>query len=190
MANRIAVNRSDNDTRGGQNINQRQMALDARIDAGVRDRTLTPNEAAQLRLEFQEIARLEASYRANGRALSPVERADLDRRFDALERRLVVDRRNDDRRWNNLNQRQMQFNNRLNQAVQERRMTTRAAANLRLEFANIARLERQYRVSRPGITQAERADLNMRFNRMEANFRASVSNNNGLEALFDSLFGR
>lgn len=190
LSNRIAVNRNDNDNRGGQNINQRQMALDARIDAGLRDRTLTPNEAAQLRREFQDIARDEANYRASGRMLSQAERAALDSRFDALERRIRADRRDDDRRWTNLDQRQTQFNNRLNEAVRERRMTTRAAAALRNEFAGIARLERQYRRSRPGITPNERADLNARFNRMEANFRASVNNTSGLEILFESLFGR
>lgn len=189
LSSRIRNDRNDNDNRGGQNINQRQVQLDARIDAGLRDRTLTPNEAAQLRREFQDIARMEANYRANGRMLSPAERADLDRRLDALDRRVRADRRDDDRRWTNLDQRQAQFNDRLNQAVRDRRMTTRSAANLRNEFAGIARLERQYRISRPGITPAERADLNARFNRMEGNFRASVSNTSGLEVLFESLFG-
>ena len=190
LSRRIQYDRNDNDNRGGgQSINQRQIALDARIDAGLRDRTLTPNEAAQLRREFQDIARMEANYRANGRMLSPAERADLDRRLDALDRRVRADRRDDDRRWTNLDQRQAQFNDRLNQAVRDRRMTTRSAANLRNEFAGIARLERQYRISRPGITPAERADLNARFNRMEGNFRASVSNTSGLEVLFESLFG-
>jgi hypothetical protein len=190
LERRIRIDRNDNDNRGGQNINQRQRELDARIDAGVRDRTLTPAEAAQLRREFQDIARDEANYRANGRGLTVAERAALDSRFDALERRIRINRSDDDRRWTNLDQRQVEFNNRLNQAVRDRRLSYRAAANLRNEFANIARLERQYRRSRPGITQAERADLNARFNRMEANFRASVTNPNGLELLFDSLFGR
>lgn len=61
-----------------QNINARQANLDARIDAGVRNGDLTRNEAARLRDEFRDIARLEARYRAsNGLSLS--ERRDLDR---------------------------------------------------------------------------------------------------------------
>ena len=65
-------------------------------------------------------------------------------------------------------------------------MSPREAQNLRLEFRSIARLERQYRRSAPGITAAERADLNRRFDRMEASFRASTS---PTDNLFDLLFG-
>ena len=64
------------------NINARQAQLDRRIERGLRTGRLTPREAARLRAEFYNIARLENRYRSNG--LSPAERADLDRRFDRL----------------------------------------------------------------------------------------------------------
>lgn len=168
------------------NINQRQREMETRIDAGVRSGALTRNEAAQLRAEFQAIVRIEAGYRQSGRGLTPAERQYLDQRLDRLERRLRFDSTDGDRRWNNLNQRQAVFDQRLDQAVRDRRVSPRAAASLRMEFRDIARLERQYRMSRPGITPRERADLNARFNRMEANFRAAQMPNDNL---FDMLFG-
>lgn len=82
--------------RGGwMNINQRQAKLDHRIDQGVRNGTVTRREAYRLRSDFQTIARLEHRYRANG--LSNWERADLDRRFDALSSRIRWERQDGDR---------------------------------------------------------------------------------------------
>jgi hypothetical protein len=77
-------------------INQRQATLDQRIDGGIRNGSLTRNEARQLRSDFQGIARLEARYRSNG--LSNRERADLDRRFDTLSARIKYDRHDRDHR--------------------------------------------------------------------------------------------
>jgi hypothetical protein len=77
-------------------INQRQAKLDQRIDVGVRNGSLTRVEARQLRNEFRGIARLEVRYRRNG--LTSWERADLDRRFDALSARIRYDRHDRDHR--------------------------------------------------------------------------------------------
>ncbi|HEX7944867.1 MAG TPA: hypothetical protein VF495_09390 [Phenylobacterium sp.] len=76
-------------------IEERKLALDARIDAGLRSGELTAGEAANLRDDFDDIARVEASYRIDG--LSPSERADLNRRFDELSARIRVARADDDR---------------------------------------------------------------------------------------------
>ncbi|HEY9217251.1 MAG TPA: hypothetical protein VIO94_04325 [Phenylobacterium sp.] len=71
------------DNRGQwMNINQRQAQMERRIERGLQSGRLSRAEAYRLRAEFNQIARLEARYRANG--LSTVERADLDRRFDRL----------------------------------------------------------------------------------------------------------
>ena len=188
-------------------VNQRQAQLDQRIDAGVRSGQLSQQEAARLRAEFANIARLEAQYRREG--LSSTERADLDRRFDQLSNSIRVERSDRDRngngygnrgergdhrgRWENLNQRQAQFKQRLERAVADRRITRRQASNLTTEFNSISRLEQQYR--RNGLTNRERADLDARFDRLQANFRASVNSSqygNGYgEAphLFESLDG-
>ena len=76
-------------------INERQGRLDQRIDQGMRNGQLTRGEAYRLRREFQRIAYLENRYRANG--LSSWERADLDRRFDALSSQIRFERRDGDR---------------------------------------------------------------------------------------------
>lgn len=73
-----------------QPIKARQANLERRIDMGVRNRTLTRNEASSLRTQFANIQRLEWRYRRNG--LSNWERNDLDRRFDTLSRRIKTQR--------------------------------------------------------------------------------------------------
>lgn len=150
-------------------INQRQVNLDARIDAGVRSGELTRAEAANLRADYRAVADLEMRYRANG--LSQWERQDLDRRFDSISTRIRYDRNDrDDRygddRWNgagwmNINQRQAQLDRRIDQGLRSGQLTRQEAYRLRGEFQAIARLETRYRVN--GLSQWERADLDRRF---------------------------
>ena len=78
-----------NDQYGGYgwtSISQRGPQFEARIDAGLRNRTLNSWNAARLRAEFNEIARLEGQYSQGG--LTSAEQADLDRRFAALSARI------------------------------------------------------------------------------------------------------
>jgi hypothetical protein len=95
LSERIRDERSDRQDRDRGDrwtpINQRQRQLDNRIDEGLRDRSLSRTEAYRLRAEFTSIARLEDNYRRGG--LSNNERADLDRRFDRLSHRIMVERR-------------------------------------------------------------------------------------------------
>lgn len=100
LSARIRYERNDRDDRGNnawQSINQRQRQLDVRIDRGVRDGSLSRREAVRLRAEFQDLARLEARYRATN-GLNRNERIDLDRRFDRLSARIMVERRDNDGR--------------------------------------------------------------------------------------------
>jgi len=98
LSSQIRFERNDRQDRNDnwQPINQRQRALDARIDRGVRSGALNRNEAIRLRSEFNGIARLEAQYRRNGLSIS--ERRDLDRRFDRLDSRLEASLTDWDRR--------------------------------------------------------------------------------------------
>lgn len=74
-----------------QPVNQRQAQIERRIDQGIRNGSLSRREAVNLRREFRQIAQLEQRYRrSNG--LSMKERRDLDRRFDALSRKVRVDK--------------------------------------------------------------------------------------------------
>jgi chromosome segregation ATPase len=157
-----------------QSINQRQANLDARIDAGVRNGSLTRTEAARLRAEFHALARLEARYRASY-GLSYAERADLDRRFDALSARIRYERRDDDRfgrDWQPINQRQNMLENRINAGIRSGRLTRSEAYQLRAEFNAIARIESRYR--RNGLSYAERRDLDRRFDRLTSHLEASL----------------
>lgn len=159
-----------------QSINDRQDRLDERIDNGVRNGSLTRREAVQLRAEFNDLARLEARYRSTN-GLSRSERADLDMRFDRLSQRIRYERNDrDDRGWQNINQRQRQIDNRIDFGVQRGYISQREAYRLRAEFNQIAQLERQYR--RNGLSQAERRDLDRRFDRLSATVEAEVRDGN------------
>lgn len=80
-------------------IDQRQDMLERRIERGMETGQLTRGEAWRLRREFTRISNLEARYRSNG--LSAWERADLDRRFDALSAQIRYERRDGDRYGDN-----------------------------------------------------------------------------------------
>lgn len=104
LSARIRLDRNDSQARwddwtlpggGWMGINERQTRLDDRIDQGVRTGRLTSREAGSLRSEYRAIARLESRYRING--LSGWERADLDRRFDALSARIRWERTDGER---------------------------------------------------------------------------------------------
>lgn len=146
-----------------QSINQRQAQLDQRIDAGVRDGSLTRQEAFRLRGEFNNLARLEARYRVGG--LTYGERADLDRRFDALSSQIRYQRNDDQERgnggWTNINERQRQLEFRIREGSRDGSLSRIEADRLRMEFNNIARLEARYRAN--GLNGFERADLQRRF---------------------------
>ena len=73
----------------------REGDLERRIDRGLANGQLTAVEAADLRAEFEAIARIEARYRIDG--LSNWERADLDRRFDRLAADIRLERTDPDR---------------------------------------------------------------------------------------------
>ncbi|CAN7572934.1 hypothetical protein LJR225_004260 [Phenylobacterium sp. LjRoot225] len=75
-----------------QPINERQANLERRIDQGVRSGDLTRPEAARLRTQYREIARLEARYRHTGDGLSAWERRDLNSRFDRLSQNIRAER--------------------------------------------------------------------------------------------------
>jgi hypothetical protein len=81
-------------------LEDRKLALDARIERGLRNGQLTSAEAADLRDDFDAIAKVEANYQVDG--LSPAERADLARRFDELATDIRLARADRDRTfgWN------------------------------------------------------------------------------------------
>jgi hypothetical protein len=90
--------RYENWDRGDREIDFRQARLEDRIQDGVRDGSLTWQEARALHDETRQIARLEARYRYDG--LNGWERADLDRRLDRLDQQIRYERHDGEyRRW-------------------------------------------------------------------------------------------
>lgn len=83
---------------GWWGMNQRKAQLEQRIDRGVRNGQLSRREATRLRTEFRQIERLEVRYRRSAPGLTMAERRDLDRRFDALARKIRWERRDWQRR--------------------------------------------------------------------------------------------
>ena len=162
-----------------QTIDQRQAHLDARIDGGVRNGSLTRSEAIRLRGQFNGLTRLEARYRYSGGGLSLGERRDLDRRFDALSSE-IRDQRHDNQvrgnAWQPINARQRDLNFRINQGMRNGSLSRVEASRLRMEFNHIARLEASYR--RGGLNNYERADLDRRLDRLNARVFAEERDRN------------
>lgn len=77
-------------------------------------------------------------------------------------------------RWVSVNQRQAKLEARIDYGVRTRQLSQREAAVLRDEFRRIARLEQQYRSSRPGLTQAEKRDLDLRMDRLSRRIAQEV----------------
>jgi hypothetical protein len=173
-----------------QSINQRQAQLDARIDAGVRDGSLTRQEAYRLRSEFNDLARLEARYRVDG--LSFGERADLDRRFDTLSQQIRYQRNDDQSRgydrgygrggynrgdeWTPISGRDREIQMRINNGIRNRTISPQEADRLRDQFHDLLRVEAQY--MRNGMNGFERRDLDRRYDRLNYRITAEIRDRN------------
>lgn len=70
-------------------VNAQQARIEQRIEAGARSHRLSFQEAARLRVEARDIARLEARYRMGG--LTRVERRTLDLRLARLDAQLTAE---------------------------------------------------------------------------------------------------
>ncbi|MGA0603798.1 hypothetical protein ACO2Q3_24035 [Caulobacter sp. KR2-114] len=150
-------------------IDQRQATDQARIDAGVRDGSLTRAEAVRLRGEYRDIARLEAQYRRHG--MSRLERAQLDRRLDRLGRQIAANRHDAQTASNGagVNGRMAEMNARIAAGAGDGSLTVSEAARLRGEMAQVWRIEARYRMD--GLSAAERSDLNRRLDYVSADIR-------------------
>ncbi|MBB4096548.1 hypothetical protein [Sphingomonas kyeonggiensis] len=73
--------------------------------------------------------------------------------------------------WQSINSRQANLDLRIDQGVRSGALTRGEAARLRADLNSLSRLEAQYRRSRPGLTLAERRDLDRRFDALSARVR-------------------
>lgn len=145
---------------GGRPLSERRVTLGARIDAGVRNGSLTRREAERLREDYDELVDVEAQYAADGR-LTSEERADLRNRFDELSQRVGEERRDDDQRWRPLAERRIEFDAQVQAALRDRTLNRTQSARLRSDFQALVQLEASY--ARNGIDAREEADLTSRY---------------------------
>lgn len=157
-----------------QTINERQQSLFSRIDAGIRAGQLTRPEGDRLRSDFYALERLEGDYRRSRPGLTNAERADLNRRFDALSNRIRIDRNNGENYvdWQPIAQRQDRLYSQIEAGVRGGGLTRREADRLRSEFNGIVRLESDYRRSGGGLTRVERQDLDQRLTALSQRINA------------------
>lgn len=143
-----------------QSIAAQRTSFDTRVNQALQQRRISTAEAQRLRSDFQGLAQLEANYRRNG--LDTREIADLDARFDGLERRL-----NDSGFGNDVNPvRWSSFENRILAAERSGALQRREAAQLRTEIGDLSRLDAAYAAN--GLNSSERAYLTRRHAEIEA----------------------
>jgi hypothetical protein len=80
--------------------------------------------------------------------------------------------------WQTINARQMRLDARINQGIRSGALSRSEATRLRNDFRGLARLEARYRSTRPGLTLAERRDLDRRFDALSARIRIEKNDRN------------
>lgn len=165
---------------------QRGQQLETRIAAAVRDGTLSSNEADSMRREYDDIVRLEAQYGANGQ-ISQQQRQDLRTRYRAMTQRINSQHSNgqiggqnlyqNGGQWQSIAQQNNLFEQRLTEALRNRRVSQTEATRLRNDWRTLAQVEAQYQ--RGGIDAREQADLWTRYNAIDTRMGGVMAANMG-----------
>ncbi|MDO1558734.1 hypothetical protein Q0812_04755 [Brevundimonas sp. 2R-24] len=156
--------------RGRRPLYQRRADLDARIEAGIRDGSISRAEAARLRSDYEALVQLETRYAADGR-ITESERAELRQRYRALSQRVADERRDDDygggydQPWTPLAERRYAFESRVQAAVRARTLSRAEAIRLNADFQSLMRMETDYR--RDGLSRREQEELTRRLADLE-----------------------
>ena len=167
----------DDYSNGRRPLGERRLALEARIDAGIRDGSLDRTEANRLRAEYNALVQLETRYAADGR-LTAQERTDLLNRYNTLSQR-VGDARDDggyddSYGWRSLADQRVAFNARVDAAQRDRRISRTEANRLRTDFDALVRIETGY--LRDGLSDREQQDLTTRLADLERRIGDVVDN--------------
>lgn len=145
---------------GRRPLYQRRADLDARIEAGVRDGSISRTEASRLRGDYEALVQLETRYAADGR-MTTTERQDLRDRYRALSQRVgEVGSGDAGYGWRPLVEQRAAFSARIDAAVRDRRLSRTEGSRLRTDFDALVRLESDYR--RDGLSAREQQDLTAR----------------------------
>ncbi len=151
-------------SRGRRPLYNQRTQFEARVDAGMRDGSLSRRQGEQLRGDYADLVALETRYAADGR-FTTAERTELNDRYRDLTRRL--DSLEDDDNgggyggWERLADQSAAFDARVAAALRARDITRTESTRLRTDFQALVRLEAQY--ERDGLSDRERQDLETRY---------------------------
>jgi hypothetical protein len=149
---------------------QRRQTVESRIAAGVANGSISRADAEAFSDEYEDIVDTEARYTANG-AISQDQREDLRARYRGLINRVNYDRGQQqnwgqqDYGYQSIASQRAVFDARINQALQQRRISSTEAQRMRRDFQGLAQLEADYQ--RGGIDGRERTDLEARYDGLE-----------------------
>ena len=151
-------------SRGRRPLNNQRAAFETRLDAGVRDGSISYRQSERLRTDYADLVALETRYASDGR-FTTTERADLNERYNSLTRRLDNAEYDDDPsgndRWEPLAGQSAEFEARVAAALRARDISRTESTRLRTDFQALVRLETQY--ERDGLSAREREDLETRY---------------------------
>lgn len=151
-------------SRGRRPLYNQRTAFDSRLEAGVRDRSLSSSQATRLRADYGDLVALETRYASDGR-FTTSERADLNARYRDLTQRLDDSGGYDDDdgydRWDRLADQSAAFDARVAASLRNRTISRTESTRLRTDFQALVRLEAQY--ERDGLSAREREDLQTRY---------------------------
>ena len=151
-------------SRGRRPLFNQRAQFETRLDAGVRDGSLSYNQSTRLRADYADLVALETRFAADGR-FTAAERTELTDRYRDLTRRIdsdgYDDDRDDDDRWEPLAGQSAAFDARVAAALRAREISRTESTRLRTDFQALVRLEAQY--ERDGLNQREREDLETRY---------------------------
>lgn len=139
--------------------------FEARVDAAVRNRTLTRTVGTRLKTDYADLIRVEAGYLRDGR-LTATERDDLDSRLDALDAR-VGDAPTGGGNGGYLDNRTRLTN--IDRALSSSGLSSTVQAQIRVELGDLTRLEAAY--SRIQPSSDDRTYLERRISDLETRAR-------------------
>lgn len=151
--------------RGGRPLYNGRAQFETRLDAGVRDRSLSYEESSRLRADYADLVTLETRYYSD-RQFSTSERADLTERYRLLSQRVETGGYDDDYDddyddgyggYATIGEGRVAFDARVDAALRARNISRTEATRLKADYATLVRLETSYQ--RNGIDSRERADL-------------------------------
>lgn len=148
--------------RGSRPLYNGQTQFQSRLDAGVRDRTLSYDQATRLRVDYADLVALETRYYSD-RQFSTSERADLGERYNQLSQRLQggyddgYGGYDDYNGYATIAEGRTAFDARVDAALRNRDISRTESMRLKSDYYALVQLETTY--SRNGLDSRERADL-------------------------------